>query len=316
MPFTAVENNQIQIDLVTQCNYTGWTLPLDGTAVHSSCVSGNIILNAYPVTGGKTYQISYLITAISGGNVQSMSPGSNGTAYTTTGLKVETLTPSSNGFISLYSNANCVVTAFNVNVVSNASGTTIVYSPTNSTKRGEHIWTDFRTFYPDYGFSLYTRTILCYNGQMYTSDNGDTQGSTNNFFGTQYQSSIKFVEAKNPQLIKDFEALTYQANQLLITTEDGIETSLGQISTLIDTDFIKTNLAAGGLTVVGYQNDGVYSSSFLGDENDENVVNGAGMRGNWIIIELITNDGSTPLTLFSISVRSKQVFIGSRPLTK
>ncbi len=314
MSFSAIENNNIIVDLLTQANTTGWSQ--DGiTATHASCNAGNIILNSYVVRAGTKYQISYLVTAISGGNIQAQSPGSNGTAYTTTGLKIETLTPTFDGFISLYSNANCTVTAFNIAVVNDLPGVTIVYSHTNSIKRGEPIWTDFRTFYPDFGWSLYTRTILAYNGQMYTSDNGDTQGSTNNFFGTQFQSSIKIAEAKNPTIVKDFEVLIYQANQLLVTTIDGIQSSLGQISTLIDTDFIKQKLTDGDLEVTIYDKDGVYSASFLNDENDD-IVDGAGLRGNFLIVELITADGSTPLTLYSISIRNKPVFLGSRPLTQ
>lgn len=304
MSFTAIEDTPIIIDLTVQCNTTGWRN--DGVnAFHDSCNAGNIVLTAYPVTGGNTYEVSYVVLSISGGNVQPQSPGFNGVARTTTGIYVEQLTPTSDGFISLYSNATCEITAFNVKPVSNKPGTTIVYATLNDK------WSDFRTYYPDYGWSLYTRTITAFEGQLYNHDNGGE--SANNFYGQQFQSSIKFVEAKNPTIIKDFEALAYQADQLLITTIDGIQSSTGQISTLIDTDFIKQKLESGGLEVIGYQNDGVYSASFLGNEEDENVVDGAGMRGGFIIIELITFDGSAPLTLFSVSVRSKAVFLGSRP---
>lgn len=313
MGFTALQDTPIQVNLLQQCNTTGWSE--DGVnATHDSCNAGSIILNAYPVFGGNQYQISYIVISISGGYVQSQSPGSNGVENTAPGLYIETLSPNSAGFISFYSNANCVITGFNIQRVSNAPGLTIVYSATNSAKRGMAIWSDIRTFYPDYGWSLYTRTIVANNGSLWAFDNGDTGGSTNNFFGTQFQSSIKFVEAKNPEVIKDFEALTYQANQLLTSTIDGIRTSIGQISSLIDTDFIKQFLKDDDLEVILYQNDEVYSASFLGNENDENIINGGGLRGNYVIIELITADGSTPLTLFSISIRSKQVFLGSRPL--
>jgi hypothetical protein len=315
MSFSALQNVPISINLLQQCNTTGWSFDTDGiSADHESCNAGNIPLTNYPVTANQPYQISYIVVSISGGNVQPQTPGGNGIARTTPGLYVETITPTSNGFLSFYSNATCKIQGFNIKPISSNPGTTIVYSATNSHKREMAIWSDMRTFYPDFGWSLYTRTILANNGAMWVADNGQSNGTANNFFGTQFQSSIKLVEAKNPTIVKDFEALAYQANQLLVTTIDGIQTSLGQISTLIDTDFIKTNLSSGGLSVTGYQNDGVYSASFLGDENDQNIVNGSGMRGSYIIIELITNDGSAPLTLFSVSVRSKVVSLGSRPL--
>ncbi len=304
MSFSQVENTPIIIDLTVQCNTTGWRN--DGVnAFHDSCNAGSIILTDYPVTSGQPYQVSYIVLSVSGGYVQPRSPGLNGAARTTTGIFVETLTPTSNGFISFYSNANCEITAFNIKPISSNPGTTIVYATLNQK------WSDFRTYYPDFGWSLYTRTITAFQGQLYNHDNGGN--SSNNFYGQQFQSSIKFVEAKNPAIIKDFEALAYQANQLLVTTIDGIVSSTGQISTLIDTDFIKQKLDSGGLEVIGYQNDGVYSASFLGDEGDENVVNGSSMRGAFLIIELITFDGSAPLTLFSVSVRSRVVALGSRP---
>lgn len=310
--FTALENSPIQVNLLIACNTTGWTV--DGVnAFHDSCNQGSMPLEDYPVVAGQSYQISYIVLSIAGGNVQPQVPGNNGVARTTPGLYVESLTPTSDGFLSFFSNATCEITAFNISPISTQPGLTIVYSAINSAKRGMAIWSDFRTFYADFGWSLYTRTIVANQGALYGFQNGTNMG-TNNFFGNPFQSSIKFVEAKNPEVVKDFETLTYQANMLLTTTQNGVQTSMGQISTLIDTDFIKQNLVDDGLEVILYQNDGVYSASFLGDQNDQNVVNGNSMRGNFIIVELITNDGSTPLTLFSISVRSKVVSLGSRPL--
>ncbi len=302
MSFTAIENTPIVVDLLMQANTTGWTQ--DGTnAVHQSCNSGSTILTTYPVMAGVEYQISYIVLAVSGGNVQPRSPGFNGTARTTSGLFVENLFPTSNGFISFYSNANCTITGFNIKPVVTTPGITVVYSA------GDKKWSDFRTFYPDFGWSLYTRTITAYQGQLYSHINGGSD--TNNFYGEQFQSSIKFVEAKDAGLIKEFQMLSYQANMLLITTLNGIQSSLGQISTLIDTDFIKQELEDGALEVTVYQNDGVYSASFLNDEN-ECIVNGSSLRGNFLIVELITVDGSTPLTLFSVGIRKRIVPIGSR----
>jgi len=225
---------------------------------------------------------------------------------TTPNIYVETLSPTGNGFVKFYSNANCVITGFNVRNITNNIGTTIIWSAINKK------WGDFRNMYPDFGWSIDEKTIVGYQGSLYSAQNGATN-STNNFFGQQFQSKIKIVSAKNPGIVKDYEVLNYQANMLLITAIDGIQSSNGQVSTLIDTDFIKQKLAANGLSVTNYQVDNVYSASILGDENDENIVNGAGMRGNWLIVELVTVDASTPLQIFSIAVRTKVVFTGARP---
>jgi len=302
--YTAIQDTPIIVDLLQACNYTGWEV--DGTvATHVTCQSGLITLLNYPVTAGNTYQVSYIVKSISSGNIQLRAGGTNGVARTTANLYVETITPVANGVVQFYSNANCQVTSFNVMDVTNEIGTTIVFSMENQK------WSDFRNQYPDFGWSIYTKTIMGYNGQLYAAQNGGG-GNTNNFFGTQYQSKIKFVEAKNPQVIKDFQTVNYQANMLLVSTINGILSSNGQVTTLIDTDFIKQILTDGGLEITNYQVDNVYSASILGDQNEDNIVNSPGMRGNFLIIELVTEDGSTPLKLFTVGVRSRYVPIGPR----
>lgn len=300
MPYTAIQNTPITIDLRIAGNYTGWTQ--DGnSAFHSSCQSGETTLEQYPVTAGRTYEVSYIVVSISSGNVQLRAGGTNGIARTTANIYVEQITPASNGVVTFYSNANCELTAFNIRPVSTAPGVTIVYSAINNK------WSDFRTFYPDFGWSIYTKTITGYNGQLYSHDNGGN--SANNFYGQQFQSTIQIVEAKDPALIHDYQVLSYQANMLLVSVVDGILSSNGQVSTLIDTDFIKSELASNGYEVTQYQVDNVYSASFVGDQNSESE----GLRGWWLLVTLVTEDGSTPLELFSVGVRSRVVAIGIRP---
>lgn len=301
--YTALQNTPIVVNLLTQSQTTGWTD--DGIiAYHENSNSGNIVLNTYPITLGNTYNVTYTVLTITSGNVQLQSPGSNGTARTVTGFYSDTITPTSNGFISFYSNGNCSITNFVIQNITIINAVTINYA-TDKEK-----WTDFRTYYPDFALTIRNVVVAAYQGNLYSVTNNGL--SRNNFFGVQYPSIIKFVEAKNPTIIKDFEALSYQANGLMYTTIDGIQTSLGQISTLIDTDFIKQNLASGGQTFIGYTNDGVYSASFMGDENSDGTVNGDKLQGNYIIIQLITNDASVPFSLYSINVRSRYVPIGSR----
>lgn len=303
MSYIALENQPIVVNLLTAADYTGWTV--NGTiAIHSTCQQGNVTLLSFPVVAGQTYQVSYAVLTINSGYVQLQTPGSNGAMQTAANLYVETVTPNANGFVQFFSNANCQITSFNIRNTTNPIGTTLVFSTLNNK------WSDFRNFYPDFGWSIYEQSIFGYNGALYAAQNGGG-GNTNNFFGVQYQSMIKFVEAKNPGIVKDYEAISYQANMLLVSTINGIVSSLGQITTLIDTDFIKQKLASNGLSVIVYQNDNVYSASFLNDSNTD-TVNGEQIRGNYIIVELVTVDASTPLTLFSVSVRSKYVPLGSR----
>lgn len=303
MSYSAIQDNPIVVNLLTACNDTGWEI--DGTtATHVTCNSGLVTLLNYPVFAGNSYKVSYIVKSISSGNVQLRAGGVNGIARTSANVYVETIVPVSDGVVQFYSNANCELTGFNVMSTTDQIGSTIVFSV------ADNKWSDFRQQYPDFGWSIYTKTIMGYNGQLYAAQNGGG-GNTNNFFGVQYQSRIKFVAAKNPGVIKDYQALSYQANMLLVTTINGILSSNGQVTTLIDTDFIKQVLTGSGLEIINYQVDNVYSASLLGDQN-EDIVNGTGMRGNYLVVELVTADGSTPLQLFTVGIRTRYVPIGIR----
>lgn len=306
MSYTAIENNVIQVDLTIAGNDTGWSLPGDGTAVHVACNSGSITLFEYALSPGHIYQVAWVVTAITSGFVQLQVPGDSGISRNSPGVYIDTVTPdSSGGFITFFANGNCTIAGFTLQDITNTVGTTIVYSAYNKK------WSDFRTFYPDLngGFSLYENTITAKDGQLYFHENGTN--NTNNFYGTAYQSIIQAVFAKNPSIINTYEAVSYQANQLLTSTIGGITTPLGQVTTLIDSDFIKQALDDGINQVTIYQANNVYSASFLNDSNDD-TVNGNPMKGNYIIVELITVDGSTILKLFSINVRTARTFIGAR----
>lgn len=301
--FTAIENNPITVNLLTQANDTGWSVLAGGIAKHISCNSGFITLLNYPVVAGHAYKITYTILTISGGYVSAWAGNTEGAHHTTANIIVETIVATNTDAIKLFSTANCTVQLFNIQDITITDPVSIFWSEINKK------WSDNRTVFPSFGFSLLDLNVLVYQGNVYVQQNGSD--NRNNFFGVDYQSSIKFIDAKNSDAVNGFESLNYQANMLLVSTQDGITTDLGQVSTLIDTDFIKEKLQSAGLTVINYQKDNVYSASFLPDSN-EDAVNGSGLRGRHIIIELITADGSTPLRLFSVEVKKAYIPIGPR----
>jgi hypothetical protein len=302
--FTAIENNPIIVNLVAQANYTGWAINNDGTASHVSCQSGNITLLNYTVIPDHIYQITFTILSISSGYISAFVGGVEGIRHTVSDIIIETIIAGDSESIKLFSNGACQVQLFNVvDITTDTDPTTIVFASKNRK------WSDTRTQYPSIGISIFERSIIVISGNVYVQQVGS--GSRNNFQGVAFQSSIKFVDAKNPAQVHDYESLNYQANMLLVTTINGVLTSLGQITTLLDTDFIKQKLVSNGQTVTLYQKDNVYSASFLGDANEDGV-NGTGMRGNYIICELITVDGSTPLNLFSVDIKQSKVSLGAR----
>lgn len=301
---TAIENNPIIVHLPDAANLTGWSQ--DGViATHTACNSGYITNLSYTPIAGHTYQVSYVLPTITGGLLRCEIGTAQGASQTGVGLHVETIVAAgSSPQVRFFSDANCTLTKFNIRDITDGTGATIVYSIQNAK------WSDRRLMYPDWGLSLFERTITMYNGDVYTHQNG-TADSRNNFYGVQHQSSIKFVENKNSATIKAFQSLNYQANTLFITTTDGITTSLGQVSELIDTDFLKDTLNDGISQVNIYDKDSVYAACFLRDKN-EDINTGSPLRGNWAMIELITVDGSAPVILFTAQVETAQIKIGSR----
>jgi hypothetical protein len=97
---------------------------------------------------------------------------------------------------------------------------------------------------------------------------------------------------------------------LMVTTEDGIETSLGQISDLIASDFTKSTLVNEATTVTINSVEGVFSASFLRDKNSVGeILNGDVLKGNYLLLELQTTT-TTKLRLFSVAVHSEKSFFG------
>lgn len=309
MSYTAVENTPISVNLIQAAKDTGWSVPGDGTAVHEICNAGYLRdIFDFLLVNGKQYNITYQVISISGGYV-TFGVGADGVHNSTTGFKQETITASGDLRPYFYSNANCVIKGFNIQEVldpiDEEAENTIAFSEQNKK------WIDFRSFAPDCGFSLFTNTYVFENGVMYKLQNGSQ--NRNNFFGTQYNSRIQFVDAKQPLSIKSFESISVQSNALLITTTDGITTSLGQVSELGAMDFLKDNLNDGTIQVSVYNKEGVYSACFLRDGN-ENLYTGSPLKGNYITIELTTTDDNSdiPVQLFSIQVVASISKIGAR----
>ena len=166
-----------------------------------------------------------------------------------------------------------------------------------------------RTIAPDYGFSLFIDMFTLLDGVLYRHENGSND--RNNFYGTQYQSIFQFVENKEPALVKSYHSLVLQSNELMVTTESGITTSLGQVSELAEADFIKSLLSDGVSNVNVEAQEGIFSASFLSDKNID-LFGSAPLKGNYITITLTTINGNAVLQLFTVAVNASQSKIGVR----
>lgn len=309
MPYTTVQNTLIDIDLVAQSVTTGWTAS-GNTAVHETCNTGSIYLK--PPTGltivaGQTYSITFQVDSISGGYVQPFMGTTAGTQYTTTGFKVFSIVAAgASPRFRFLSNANCVIEIFNIQLVlpvtTAKQQNNIVYN------EKENKWSDFRTYNPDFAFGFFDNLYPIKAGNLYVMANGSA--ARNGFFGTQYNTIINIPFNKHSAESSTFESVSIQSNMIMITTTDGITTSLAQISELIAEDFTKATLTDGATTVTINTAEGIYSAPFMRDKNTD-IINGDVLKGNWMTIELVTT-AATPLRLFSVAVHSEKSFVGVR----
>lgn len=298
--YTAIQDTPIVVDLLVACNDTGWSITGD-VAMHDSCNQGYINLEAYDLVAGQTYQVSYSVLSISGGIVQLFAGTTAGVQRSVAGNYVETIT--ANGpQLSFFSNATCAIKAFNIKNTatdtSNFQQHTIIYSPAISK------WTSFYTMAPDWGFNMFIRTLIMQYGVLYSQLNGSD--ARNTFFGTTYDTLLQFVENKNTTVVNHYQGLSIQSNQLLITTDNGVQTSLGQLTALIDTDFEQDAFVDGSLRLDVYDRYGVYMASFVNDEDDNQLM------GNYLIIQLQSTDSQKPMQLYSVDIKSSTQRIGAR----
>jgi hypothetical protein len=308
MGFVTSENTPLNINLVAQAPTTGWSF-LNLVATHEVCNAGSIYLNGYNIVAGQTYEFTYKVTSISSGYVQPFMGSTAGVQRTASGFYVETLlcagaTPR----FSFFSNANCVIEVFDIRntatVTTKKQQNNIVYSERTNK------WTSFYTYNPDCGFGLFIDLYTYKKGNLYLHQNNSS--SRNNFYGVSYDTIINLPFNQQASFVSTFESMSVQSNMLMVTTEDGIETSLGQISDLIASDFTKSTLVNGATTVTINSVEGVFSASFLRDKNSVGeILNGDVLKGNYLLLELQTTT-STKLRLFSVAVHSEKSFIGVR----
>lgn len=279
MATTIVQNTPTEINLLDFVNDNGWSF--NGSQLtHESCNIGTIS-NTTVFQQGTPYTINIKILSISGGYLQ-LDFGSFSQQYTTSGLKeISVNSTSANPRIILTSDANTVVEVISVknNTVLDKTNSkdNIVYS------FDAEKWTRYDNYYPDFGMSMFTNLYSFKDGQMYAHTDKTNKAR---FYGTQFQSRIKFSQVQ-PKVV-NYQSIKIECNKLLITTTDGVETSLGQVSDLIEQDFEMFRLDDGVNQVTVYDYEGNYRANFLRAKPDINF--GDRLKGRYITIELTTKD--------------------------
>jgi len=292
MGYTALQGQPIFVNLLQAAADTGWTVN-GSIATHSTCNSGSISLLNYNVIPGQKYTVTFQVLSISSGYLQLVIGSVGGAQVTTSGFYTQQITASTTG-VSFFSNANCQVELFNIQVVppkvSTYQQNTIAFSEITDK------WGSWYTFVPDIGRSLFENTYLFNQGIMYAALNGSD--SRCNFFGQQFPSTIKFTTNQQPTISKTYLSVNYQANELLVTSPSGINTANGQVSELIPTDFVQQTYSNGAQT---FQVEGIYKASFMRDMQVD-IVNGDILQGRWATVELTTQSPSNELQLFTTEI--------------
>lgn len=131
----------------------------------------------------------------------------------------------------------------------------------------------YSTFYdyePEAITSIEGKIVSFRSGNLYVHDST----TYNNFYGTQYGSSITFVFNDQNLLKKDFNAVTQDASSVWISETNGdITTSLGQSSNLVSSDYELM--------------EGLYNAAFMRDYNSlGGLIEGDYLKGTWLQMKL------------------------------
>lgn len=302
------QNTPTIVDLANEARSTGWSIN-SGVAHHETCNDGIISLRPdfYSILEGLSYTISYTILNYVSGTVQLHIGDTLGAVRTSNGEYVETLTATGDDpLVYFFSNGNLDLVTFNIR--DNTSDISIKQRNTIAYDENNNKWGSYFSYTSELGFSMFTDLFTVKEGRIYKHD--PDKLPRNNIYGIQYQTVINLPFNVNQGQPKTFESLSYESNMLLITTTDGIKTSLGQVSELIDDDFIQQTLVDGATNLVIYDREGIYSASFKRDKR-EDINFGSVLKGTFITVELITT-ATGQLKLKNVVSNSVPSKIGTR----
>jgi hypothetical protein len=127
-------------------------------------------------------------------------------------------------------------------------------------------YTSFYSFSPEAIVNFENKLASFKNGQMYIHDSS----TRNNFYGTQYGSSLTFVFNKDNIIKKTFDYLTLDATDYWTSaTMNDVNTSLGQSSNLVQSDY--------------EIHEGLYHAALQRDNNSlGGIINGDYLKGTWL----------------------------------
>jgi len=147
----------------------------------------------------------------------------------------------------------------------------------------KNCYTSFYSFAPEWMTAYENKLATFKNGGLYVHDSS----TQNNFYGTQYSSSVTFVFNKDNIIKKTFNNVTIDATDYWTSPTVGdVNTSLSQVSNIVSSDY--------------EINEGLYHAALQRDGNSlGGLINGDYLKGTWTEIKL-TNSATSLVYLSGI----------------
>jgi hypothetical protein len=157
-----------------------------------------------------------------------------------------------------------------------ANGGSSIPAYTVGFSEAKNSYTSFYSYAPEWAISAENTIVTWNNGGLYLHDSA----TKNNFYGTQYSSSISFVFNKDNIIKKTYDYLTLDASDYWVSSTMGdVNTSLGQSSNLVQGDY--------------EIHEGMYHAALQRDNNSlGGIINGDYLKGSWLEAKF-TNSGTS-----------------------
>ena len=281
MKIKAIEDMPITFDIRPYLISRGWSINSRTSISHEDSRSGYLVYNGYFIQPNTDYKITMDVSNISGINAVSLG-GSEPTPLQG-GYNEITINSVDSSPISFFSDGNITITNLTITGIIGVldtdpeSESTIVWS--EDRKR----WVSFRDYVPESGFSMFTNLFTLKDGNLWIHTDEGTVN--NNFYGKQYYSTIKFPVASVG--VKTYHSIAIHSNKVMGTTEDGIETELGNVTDLITFDF--------------NSREGIHYANKLRD-----AILNEKLKGRYIVVELSDEETKEQkLQLFKFVIKSE-----------
>lgn len=283
--YTILRNSQLEIQLASDYQNNGWSFN-EGIAIHSSLNSGSIRNIIFKPEINAEYTIIIQVSGLASGSLEVYLGGVLFGTITEAGYyELSGVTEDASGLVFTTGLTDLQITSLQVNEGLN-EGQTIVYDSESKMYIG-HV-----SVYGDRMERFLDDLIVFKDGQPWIQDKNPIR---NNFFGTQYPSTIKFYCNVNYDADKDFFAVTINGNnpwRVDITAPPREGKMNGQ----------RTRIKPGNFNFFK----GKYIADILRDMNDPNfqdelqaLMSGGLIQGKYIEVTL-TNNKDTEVHLISV----------------